>query len=116
MMRGGIWKVALLNWVMLAAAAGSSPNQPNWQAAGSYASATDCIAAIGEKLAAGSVVSGIAGWASGALGANSGSSGQAANTTPMVCLPSSHPWVTGAAGAGSAGGGAAAQPTASATP
>lgn len=116
MMRGRIWKVILLNWVLLTAAAGSSPNQPNWQVSGSYGSATDCVAAIGAKLAAGSVVSGIAGWASSALGAVSGSSSQTANAAPMVCLPSNHPWVTSAAAGTSSGAGATAQPTASATP
>jgi hypothetical protein len=116
MMRGRIWKVALLNWVLLTAAAGSSPNQPNWQASGSYTSATDCVAAIGAKLAAGSVVSGIAGWASSALGAASGSSSQASNVAPMVCLPSNHPWVTSAAAGTSSGAGATAQPTAPSTP
>lgn len=102
MMRRKIWKVALLNWVLLTAAANSNPSQPNWKIAGNYASATDCVAAIGEKLAANSVVGGIAGWASGALGAASGTGGAASsNIAPFVCLPASHPWVASIGGAGS---------------
>jgi hypothetical protein len=102
MMHHKIWKVALLNWVLLAAAANSNPNQPNWKIAGSYANATDCLAAIGGNLATSSVVSGIAGWASSELGAASGTGvATSSGVTPFVCVPANHPWVASIKGAAS---------------
>ena len=108
-----IWTVALLNWVMLAAAANSNPNQPNWRIAGSYASATACVAAIGQNIATSAITGDIAGWASGALG-SSLATGAATppNVTPVVCLPADHPWVASIQGAGSGGPEQSGQPAA----
>ncbi|MGH8012787.1 MAG: hypothetical protein ACREQ4_09840 [Candidatus Binataceae bacterium] len=111
MMHGRIWKVALLNWVMLAAAANSNLSQPNWQIAGNYSSAADCVAAIGEKLAAGSVAGGIASWTSRELGAVSGTgAGASPSVTPLVCLPANHPWVASVGNADSSGQGQEQRP------
>ncbi len=110
-MQGKIWKTALLGWVMLVAAASSNPSQPDWKIAGSYASATDCVAAIGEKLATSSVVGGLASWASGALGAASGA-GTSPTVAPFVCLPSNHPWVASVGGASPSGQGQETPPAA----
>lgn len=110
-MKRVIWKTAVLNWVMLMAAANSNPSQPNWRIAGSYASATACIAGIGQSLAENSITSSITseitGWASSQLGsvASAPGTGAAAPTdiAPMVCLPDTSPWVASLGGAGPGG-------------
>jgi hypothetical protein len=118
MMDRGIWKVALLNWVMLAAAANSNPAQPNWRIAGNYASATACVAAIGQNLATSAITGDIAGWASGALGSNLASGAATAPSTvaPVVCLPADHPWVASVEGPGTGGGQPGGAPGAPPTP
>jgi hypothetical protein len=115
-MRDKFWKVTLLNWVLLAAAANSTPTQPNWKIAGNFGTATDCVAAIGENLAAKSVMGGIASWASSEMGTASGTtSNPPSNVTPLVCVPANHPWATSLAGAAPSGQGQSAPPNAQPT-
>lgn len=115
MMDRRFWKVALLNWVLLAAAANSNPNQPNWRIAGSYASATACVAAIGQNVAESAITGDITGWASGALGsALANNAATSPTVAPVVCLPSDHPWVEsiqGGAGPSGPEQGPGARPT-----